>query len=202
MFLTQMLGSDAYFLFSRTDLFQKVLYFPTSEMLSVAKLSIIKPKIRPRPQHLTQNSDIAFSATKASWRILRRATRRTMPGILPCLLLQTNNHLGPVSLFQIDKPESKSQSKVQAPNPKREFILWAVSKISWATTLPTPPHLQLLSMKDMKEVSNNKTQKVKVTQYDPLNPLSTKNQVDSKRNHMGVVQHVPGEHYQRMFLRV
>ena len=93
-----MLASDAYFLFSRTDLFQKVLYFPTSEMLSVAKLSIIKPKIRPRPQHLTQKSDIAFSATKASWRILRRATRRTMPGIQPCLSLQTNNHLGPVFL--------------------------------------------------------------------------------------------------------
>ena len=34
----------------------------------------------------------------------------------------------------IDKPESKSQSKVQAPNLKREFGLWAVSIISWVTT--------------------------------------------------------------------
>ena len=34
----------------------------------------------------------------------------------------------------------------------------------------------------MKEVSNNKTQRVKVTQYDPLYLLSTKKkQVDSKR---------------------
>ena len=33
----------------------------------------------------------------------------------------------------------------------------------------------------MKEVSNNKTQRVTVTQYDPLYLLSTKNQVDSKR---------------------
>ena len=41
-----------------------------------------------------------------------------------------------------------------------------------------PPHPQLLSM---KEVSNNKTQRVKVTQYAPLYLLSTKKQVDSKR---------------------
>ena len=33
----------------------------------------------------------------------------------------------------------------------------------------------------MKEVSNNKTQRVKVTQYDTLYLLSTKKQVDSKR---------------------
>ena len=36
----------------------------------------------------------------------------------------------------------------------------------------------------MKEVSNNKTQRVKVTQYDPLYLLSTQNQVDSKRENM------------------
>ena len=39
-------------------------------------------------------------------------------------------------------------------------------------------HPQLLSM---NEVSNNKTQRVKVIQYDPLYLLSTKKQVDSKR---------------------
>ena len=33
----------------------------------------------------------------------------------------------------------------------------------------------------MKEASSNKTQRVKVTQYDPLYLLSTKKQVDSKR---------------------
>ena len=42
----------------------------------------------------------------------------------------------------------------------------------------TPTHPQPLSM---KEVSNNKTQRVKVTQYDHLYLLSTKKQVDSKR---------------------
>ena len=36
----------------------------------------------------------------------------------------------------------------------------------------------------MKEVSNNKTQRVTVTQYDPLYLLSTKNQVDSKRENL------------------
>ena len=36
----------------------------------------------------------------------------------------------------------------------------------------------------MKEVSKNKTQRVKVTQYDPLYLLSTKKQVDSKRENM------------------
>ena len=54
-----------------------------------------------------------------------------------------------------------------------------VTKILWATT--TPPHPQLLSM---KEVSNNKTQRLKVNQYDPLYLLSIKNQVDSKRENM------------------
>ena len=36
----------------------------------------------------------------------------------------------------------------------------------------------------MKEVSDNKSQRVKVTQYDPLYLLSTKKQVDSKRENM------------------
>ena len=38
--------------------------------------------------------------------------------------------------FVSDKPESKSLSKVQAPNPNREFVLWAASKILWASTPP------------------------------------------------------------------
>ena len=42
-------------------------------------------------------------------------------------------------------------------------------------------HPKLLSM---KEVSNNKTKRVKVTQYDPLYLLCTKNQVDSERKNM------------------
>ena len=36
----------------------------------------------------------------------------------------------------------------------------------------------------MKEVSNNKTQRLRVNQYDPLYLLSIKNQVDSKRENM------------------
>ena len=37
----------------------------------------------------------------------------------------------------------------------------------------------------MMEVSNDKTQRVNVTQYDPLYLLSAKKQVDSKRKAMG-----------------
>ena len=36
----------------------------------------------------------------------------------------------------------------------------------------------------MNEVSNNKTQRVKVIQYDPLYLLSTKKQVDRKRENI------------------
>ena len=36
----------------------------------------------------------------------------------------------------------------------------------------------------MMEVSNNKTQRVKVTQTDPFYPLSTKKQLDSKRENI------------------
>ena len=38
----------------------------------------------------------------------------------------------------------------------------------------------------MKEVSSNKTQRVKVTQYEPLYLLSTKKQVDSERKDTNV----------------
>ena len=73
------------------------------------------------------------------------------------------------------------QAQVQVPSPKskpkgkEEFGLRAVSIILEATHPPIP---QLLSM---KEASSNKTQRVKVTQYDPLYQHSTKKQVDSKR---------------------
>ena len=52
------------------------------------------------------------------------------------------------------------------------------SKILWVTHPTTSPHPKLLSM---KEVSNNKTQRVKVTQFDPLYLVSTKKQVDRER---------------------
>ena len=89
----------------------------------------------------------------------------------------------------IDKPEAKSQSKAQSPKPqkapkreKRNLASGLVTKILWATTTPPhPTHPQLLSM---KEASSNKTQGLKVTQYDPLYQLSTKKQVDSKRENM------------------
>ena len=38
----------------------------------------------------------------------------------------------------INKPEAKSQSKVQAQNPKRGIGLWAVTKILWAKNPPHP----------------------------------------------------------------
>ena len=50
----------------------------------------------------------------------------------------------------------------------------------------------------MKEVSSDKTQRVKGTQYDPLYLLSTK----KKQGEHGSVQHVQGTHFQRNVLRV
>jgi len=44
--------------------------------------------------------------------------------------------------------------------------------------------VQLLTLSHPQEVSNNKTQRLKVNQYDPLYLLSIKNQVDSKRENM------------------
>ena len=46
----------------------------------------------------------------------------------------------------------------------------------------------------MNEASNKKTQRVKVTQYDPLYLLSTGGQQEGEH---GRVKHVQGEHYQR-----
>ena len=47
----------------------------------------------------------------------------------------------------IVKPKGMSQFKVQAPNSKsqiqkgkEEIGIWAVTKFTWATTHPTPPH--------------------------------------------------------------
>ena len=58
----------------------------------------------------------------------------------------------------------------------------ADSKISWATTTPSP-NPQLLTM---KEHSDNKVPLVRMSQDDPLNPSSTKNyQVDSENNNQG-----------------
>ena len=51
-------------------------------------------------------------------------------------------------------------------------------------------HPQLFSM---KEVSNTKTKRVKVTQYDPLYLLSTKNTGGQHEGEHVCVQHVQGE---------
>ena len=52
----------------------------------------------------------------------------------------------------IDKPEAKSQSQSNPEKIKWEFGLWAVTKISWATTPP-------ITFKH-EEASNEKTQRV------------------------------------------
>ena len=78
---------------------------------------------------------------------------------------------------QVLSPKSK-------PKEKEEFGLRAVSIILWATH------------------PNNKTQRVKVTQYDPLYQLSTKKTGGQQEGEHGWVQHVQGEQYQRNVLRV
>ena len=58
----------------------------------------------------------------------------------------------------------------------------ADSKISWATTTTTTTP-QLLTI---KEEADNKVPLVRMSQDDPLNPSSTKNnQVDSENNNQG-----------------
>ena len=54
----------------------------------------------------------------------------------------------------------------------------------------------------MKEVCKNKTQGVKVTQYDPLYQLSKEKTGGQQEGENGWVQHVQGEHYQRNVSRV
>ena len=57
------------------------------------------------------------------------------------------------------------------------------SKISWATTHPPLPTPQLLTVKGQPD---NKVPLVRMSQNDPLNPSSTKNdQVDSENNNQG-----------------
>ena len=75
--------------------------------------------------------------------------------------------------LKTDKPESKSQAQSQIEKGKGNLD----SGLSLKSYGPPPPHPQLLSM---KEVSNKKTQRVKVTQYDPLYLLSTKNRWTAK----------------------
>ena len=54
----------------------------------------------------------------------------------------------------------------------------------------------------MKEVSKNKTQRLKVTQYDPLYLLSAEKTGGQQEGEHGRVQHFQGEHYQRNVIRV
>ena len=64
-------------------------------------------------------------------------------------------------LSYIVKPRPKTQTPKAQPQPSQISSkgTGADTKILWATH-PTPPHPQLLSM---KEASNKKTQRVKVT---------------------------------------
>ena len=67
---------------------------------------------------------------------------------------------------------------VKSKKVKGEFGLWAVTKI-------------------LKNASNKKTQRVRVTQNDPLYLLSTKNPGGQQEEEHGVDHHVQGEHYKR-----
>ena len=73
-------------------------------------------------------------------------------------------------------PSPSPKSKTQTTKGNGEFGLWAAS---WPTTLPYPPHPQLLSMK-----RSLKSKKVK-------------NPGGQQEGAHGVVKHVKGEHYQK-----
>ena len=77
------------------------------------------------------------------------------------------------SSYLIDKP--KSQSKDQATNLKsliqkvnREFGLWAVSKILWATTHPHHTTTPITFKHDDVLYIRKENQRVKVKNKDPL----------------------------------
>ena len=75
--------------------------------------------------------------------------------------------------FNVKPRPQTPKPQTQKPNTKGP---WAYTKISWATTT-TPPHPQLLSM---KEGSHNKPQRVRKVQSGP----AKKSQVYSERKDM------------------
>ena len=97
--------------------------------------------------------------------------------------------------FNIDKPESKSQVQSQSQIEKGKRNLDSGLSLK-SHGPPPPPHPQLLSM---KKACNKKTQRVKVTQYDPLYLLSSGGQQEGEHRW---VQHVQGEHYEQKILRL
>ena len=79
----------------------------------------------------------------------------------------------------IDKPESKSQSKVPVPNPKSQIKKGKGnldSGLSLKSYRPPPHHPQLLGV---KEATNKQTQQVKVTLEWPPSTCSEKKQMNS-----------------------
>ena len=80
----------------------------------------------------------------------------------------------------IDKPESKSQ--VQAASQIEKGIRNLDSGLSLKSYGP-PPHHHHPQLLSTKEVSNSKTHRVKVTQYDPLYLISTNNRWTEEGEH-------------------
>ena len=80
------------------------------------------------------------------------------------------------SCLELTSTSPSPKSQIQA---QREREIWTQGCLYNRIGPQHPPiHPQLLSMKD---ASSNITQRVKVTQYDPLYQLSTKKHVESKR---------------------
>ena len=84
-------------------------------------------------------------------------------------------------------PSPKPKAPKSPKKGTRNFASGRVTKILWATHHP-PHHPQLLSM---MKASNKKTQRVKVTQNNPLYWLSTKNSSWKAKEKINYFHHIP-----------
>ena len=95
-----------------------------------------------------------------------------------------------------------SKARVQIPSPSPKSNRKQKEELDSGLSLKShgPPSPTTLQLSSMKEASNKQTQRVKVTQYDPLYLLSTKTGGQQEEEHRRV-QHVQGKHYQRNILQ-
>ena len=109
-----------------------------------------------------------------------------------CFCEHYNLNISPFFKKIFDKPHSKCHfSRLKS---KRNLDSAGMSLKSYGSP-PQPTHPPLLSM---KEVSNNKTQRVKVAQYNPSTCSAQK--VGQQEGEERWVQHVQEEYYQRNVL--